>query len=69
MAPELIMSNQALRTEGGPPPVDFLRIVFRDEDYSKVFPNKVTPTLVDIFVRNKLEGGVTIGGTSMKNKH
>uniref|UniRef100_A0A1I8B592 RNA-directed RNA polymerase n=1 Tax=Meloidogyne hapla TaxID=6305 RepID=A0A1I8B592_MELHA len=58
---EVLMGNRVVRIDPTNYPTEkFLRIVFRDEDGSKVHSTSIGGTLIDSFIKEKLRSGMTI---------
>ena len=57
------MGNRVLRSDPERyPPDKFLRVVFRDEDCSRVYSSNVGDWLIDRFILERLNEGITVGG-------
>lgn len=63
LAPELLMGNRVLRADPEKyPPEKFIRVIFRDDDWSRLHSNALGVYLIDRFVFEKLKKGINVGG-------
>ncbi|KAI1712704.1 RNA dependent RNA polymerase domain-containing protein [Ditylenchus destructor] len=61
--PEMLMSNRVFRYNPTKyPPDSFLRVIFRDEDWSRVHKKNVTFKLINQFIGERLKTGFEIAG-------
>jgi hypothetical protein len=61
-APELIMGNRVLRVDPDNfPPERFLRVAFRDDDWSRIQAN-IGAKFIENFVKHDLEKGIIVAG-------
>ncbi|KAH7726779.1 RNA dependent RNA polymerase family protein [Aphelenchoides avenae] len=61
VAPELLMANRVLRLDPEKWPTDrFLRVIFRDDNGCQVHVQQVGERLIDYFMKDKLDRGITV---------
>lgn len=66
-APELIMGNRILRIDPqNYPPTKFLRVSFRDEDWTHIRPN-IGKAFIERFLRHELMNGLVVAGKSFSS--
>ncbi|KAI1722610.1 RNA dependent RNA polymerase domain-containing protein [Ditylenchus destructor] len=68
--PEMLMSNRVFRYNPTKyPPSSFLRVIFRDEDWSRVHKKNVTFKLVNQFIGERLKSGFEIVDCLITSAH
>lgn len=62
-AREMIMGNRVLRYDPiNYPPERFVRVVFREENFERVYSSRMTTQLIEDFVGNAMRQGIKLGG-------
>jgi hypothetical protein len=57
------MGNRVLRFDPvNFPPENFIRVIFRDENYDRVYRGKVPTSMINEFVGNTIKAGFVVAG-------